>query len=265
MPEIRGITIACGEWYASTLETCLWRNMRHFSECWVVTSPQDEAVQAVATRIPGAKLCVTDAMYQHGAMFNKGLAFEVGFEAMGRDGWICIHDADVIFPDVLPVDIAIPTRLYGCHRRICRDPGEWTPDAPWSQWPRARDNAPIGFFQFFHASAIAHKRPWYDVSFAHAGGGDAAFMQHWSRNDWIVLPFDVLHLGPIDLNWMGTSDEARAIMAKYVHQNGWRRAIANFTPDDVARAGDLPGRIEVPGYPKSTFQLPFERRASKQP
>ena len=175
----------------------------------------------------------------------------------------CIHDADVIFPDVLPVDIAIPTRLYGCHRRICRDPNEWTPDAPWSQWPRARDNAPIGFFQLFHASAIVHKRPWYDVSFAHAGGGDAAFMQHWSRNDWIVLPFDVLHLGPIDLNWFGCSPEGRDMMARFVTQNGWRRGMANFTPDAIERAPEPIERVQVPGYEPSNFELPFVRRARR--
>lgn len=261
--EIRGITIACGEWYARTLEVCLWRNMRHLSECVVVTSPDDAEVQAVASRIPGVRVCVTDAMYRHGARFNKGLAFEEGFDFLGRHGWILIHDADVIFPNDLPLDRCIPTRLYGCHRRIVRDPNDWTPEADWRQWPRLRDNAPIGFFQLFHASAVADKRPWYDVSFAHAGGGDAAFMQHWRRNDWIMLPCDVLHLGPVDLNWMGVDDEARKLMAKYVYQNGWRRGMANFTPDDVEQAGELPGRINVPGYPESTFELPFERRAKQ--
>ena len=263
MRPLRGITVSVGQWYADLLRITLPRNMRHFAECWVVTSPQDDAVQAVASQVPGVKLCVTDAMHQHGAMFNKGLAFEHGFDAMGREGWICIHDADVIFPESLPTDICIPSRLYGCHRRICRDPGEWTPDAPWSQWPRARDNAPIGFFQLFHASAIAHKRPWYDVSFAHAGGGDAAFMQHWSRNDWIVLPFDVLHLGPIDLNWFGCSPEGRDMMARFVTQNGWRRGMANFTPDAIERAPEPIERVQVPGYEPSHFELPFVRRARR--
>jgi len=101
------------------------------------------------------------------------------------------------------------------------------------------------------------------VSFAHAGGGDAAFMQHWSRNDWIVLPFDVLHLGPIDLNWFGCSPEGRDMMARFVTQNGWRRGMANFTPDAIERAPEPIERVQVPGYEPSHFELPFVRRARR--
>ncbi len=261
--NVRGVTIASGEWYARTLEVCLWRNMRHFSECLVVTSPDDEEVQAVAGRIPGVRLFVTDAMHRHGASFNKGLALELGFDYFGRDGWLCIHDADVLFPDNLPLGSCVASRLYGARRRVCLDPSGWTPDAPWAKWPRHPDNAPIGFFQLFHASAVADKRPWYDVSFAHAGGGDAAFMHHWSRNDWIVLPFDVLHLGPPDLNWFGTNDEGRDMMARFVTDNGWHRAARNFTAEQAARAKVPVERVDVPGYEPSTFELPFVRKARR--
>jgi hypothetical protein len=261
MPAIRGITVSVG--YADQLAVTLVRNLRHLTECWVITAPEDEATQVVARSVPGVRLHVTDAHRRHGARFNKGLCMEEGFEAMGRDGWMLVHDADVILPDALPFDRLRPDALHGCRRRILEDPARWRPDLNWNACPPVRDGGPIGFFQLFRADApaIRDKRPWYEVSYPHAGGSDDFFLRHWPRKDHVILPVEVLHLGRNDVNWYGCDPDSRALMAKYVTENNWRRAIKNFAPDEVERAGELPARIEVPGYEPTGHLLGFEARA----
>lgn len=262
MPAIRGITVAVGDPYACTLSICLARNMRHLVETVVVTDHASESVHTVASAVPGVRLHVTDAFTRYGASFNKGLALEEGFDVLGRDGWILIHDADILFPEDLPIHALRPDTLHGARRRILDDPNDWAPDLNWLACPLSRDGGAIGFFQLFHAAdpSISDKRPWYSVNFPHAGGGDAYFMQHWRTSNHTILPVDVLHLGPRDTNWWGTGPEARDRMAAYVHRMGWTRAMARADPAAVHRVGDLPERIEVPGYETSTFMMPFERR-----
>lgn len=265
MVAIKGITVAVGEWYARTLEICLVRNMRHLTECLVVTTPTDDAVKAVVEKVPGARVFETDAFYRHGAKFNKGLSLELGFDVLGRDGWIAVLDGDILLPDSLPLDRMQPGSLYGAKRRILEDPSKWHADLDWNTCPPTMDGGPIGFTQFFAGDSlpVRNARPWYDVSFAHAGGCDAYFLEIWkrARAPLVVLPMEVLHLGKPDANWFGTDQASRDLMAKYVYQNGWRRAMKNFDRAAVVRAGELPPRLEVPGYPPSNYDLPFERKA----
>ncbi len=263
MPAIRGITISSG--YGPLLEITLVRNMRHLAECWVVTSPEDKKTQAVVESVPGAQLFVTDAMTRHGARMNKGLCFEECWDAIGRHGWILIWDSDILFPDELPLDQLQPDRLHGCRRRILEDPTRWHPDLEWRHCIVSRDGGPVGYWQVFHADdpAIRDKRPWYDVSFTHAGGGDAFFLTHWPASHRVVLPFDVLHLGKTDMNWFGIDQSGQDMMARFVHENGWRGAQRKHTPEAARRAPDIVERVQVPGYPPSNFELPFVRRAKQ--
>ena len=208
---------------------------------------------------------MTSAFTDHGAVFNKGYALETGFDAMGRHGWILILDADIMFPPTMPLDNLQPDRLYGCRRRILEDPSRWHPDLDWRMCPFSRDNGCIGYFQCFHADdpALAGKRPWYDVSFTHAGGADAFFLEHWHPSKRVVLPFDILHLGRTDMNWFGCDQQGRDMMAKYCIENGWRGAARKHSPEAAARAGPIVERVQVPGYEPSSFELPFVRRAQR--
>lgn len=262
MPAIRGLTIAVGEWYAKTLEQALVRNLRHLTEIIVVTSPADDEVKEVAARFPCVRVFETNAFTAHGARFNKGLAMEEGLSFMGREGWILIHDADILLPDSLPFDRIKSGSLYGARRRILEDPSAWTPELDWKKCAPVRDGSPIGFFQLFDAEdpALAGKPQWYDVSFAHAGGGDAYFLSHWPRGKQVILPVDVLHLGPIDTNWFGTDQAGRDLMAKFATDMGWTRAIQRHSPEAASRAGSLPERLQIPGYEPTGYELPFAKR-----
>ena len=261
MLEIRGLTVSVN--YADKLAITLHRNMRHMVSCLVVTSHDDHATQAVARSVPGVHLSITDAFTRHGAAFNKGYAIELSLDVLGREGWILIHDSDILFPDVMPLDRIRPTALHGCRRRILENPSKWSPEMRWDEIPQSRDGSPIGFFQLFHADdpAIRDKRPWYDPTFAHAGGGDAYFMTHWSQHNHVILPFDVLHLGPRDTNWFGTDPKARDTMAAFVVRNGWGRSHPNVDHTAVERVGEITERVQVPGYEPTGFELPFVQRA----
>jgi hypothetical protein len=253
---LRGITVSIG--YAETLRVTLVHNMRHLAECLVVTSPEDRETQEVIRSVPGARLHVTDAATRHGARFNKGLCMEEGFDVLGREGLICVFDADILFPDALSLDRLRPGFLHGARRRILDDPARWRPDLDWSRLPLHPDDGPIGFAQIFSADDpyLAGTRPWYDVSFAHAGGGDAYFMRHWPRPRWSILPIECLHLGRVDTNWFGTDAEGREIMAAFVHRNGWRSIAGGHDPGAADRVGTIADRVTVPGYEPSTFDLP---------
>lgn len=262
MPAIRALTVAVGEWYARTLEICLVRNMRHFVECLVITAPEDEAVKRVALSVPGVRLYETNDFYAYGAHFNKGLCIEKGFDVLGRDGWLAVIDSDILLPDSLPLELLQPGRLYGANRRILENPGHWHPGFDWRHAAPTVDGGPVGFFQLFHAEDphVRDKRPLYDVSFSHAGGGDAYFMAHWPKPRHQVLPVEVLHLGPRDKHWFGTTPGAVDTMDAFVIRNGWTRAAGKADRAALGRVGEIRDRVEVPGYAPTNFELPFVQR-----
>lgn len=263
----KGITI-CVE-YDDLLEMTLRNNMQHLSECVVVTSLADQKTVDVVNRVPGARVFRTDAFTRYGAKFNKGLAMEEGLNELGRDGWILIWDADIVFPptvtysfDVASID---PENLYGVPRLICENPAEYARNES-SAWDNAHETVDKefpGYFQLFSASSsyLKDQPYWYDPTFVHAGGGDAWFQTLWPEEKKIRLSSTVLHLGPRDRNWYGRttvrldgtkSKEAvqRAAWLKRLQRiQGWlrQRAVAagwNQSTND---------RVKIPGV-TSTFQ-----------
>ncbi len=228
----------------------------------MLSSPDDEETRAVVASTPGARLHVTTAFTDHGAKFNKGLALNEGFRLIDRDGWIWVHDADILFPERVPLDLLQPGKLHGCRRRVLTEPTKWHPCMEWRTVPFSRDGGPIGFTQIFRGDdpVLKDKPYWYEPTFTHAGGGDAFFMEHWPPSHRTVLPFDVLHLGHTDTNWFGTSQEARDMMARFVRENGWRGAARKHSPEAAKRAPEIVERVQVPGYAPSNFELPFVRR-----
>lgn len=264
MIELRGFTVSIG--YAEFLKITLPANILHFKECLVITSPDDHATQEVARSVPGVELFVTDAATRHGAMFNKGLCFEEAWDHWGRHGWFCIWDADIVLPEDLHRDWMKPEKLYGARRRILEDPSKYKPGMDWRKLPvHYFDGGPIGFLQLFNAEApdIRDKRPWYDVSFPHAGGGDSYFMELFKPRNRSVLGIDCLHLGPPFSNWYGTDPGGRRLMAKFSHKYklipGMRR-----NPITLADgAGELVERVEVPGYKPSTYEIGVVRQAKQ--
>jgi len=254
---VKGITICVG--YDDLLEITLVRNMRHLSECVVVTHPDDQRTKDVVSKVPGAKVFETDAFYRHGAKFNKGLAMEEGFDALGRDGWIIVFDADTLLPERLSLHRLNQSTLYSARRLVLQDPLSWTPSFEWSQLSPIKDVCFAGYFHLFHADdSHIKKRPWYDVTFTHAGGGDGYFQSRWTPAEKVYLPFYVLHLGPHDTNWCGRISPRRdgAIIDKLadhdkdmrllVRTKGWR--------GERPSPGEFNEHVDVPGHSPTGFK-----------
>lgn len=247
---MRGITICVG--YDDLLRITLVRNMRHLTECWVVTAPHDLRTQLLCESIPGVKVFVTDAFYRHGAKFNKGLAMEEGFEAMGREGWIVIWDADTLFPDYMPLPDLKVGVLYSPKRLILEDPSRWHPMFNWGEASQTTDLVFAGYFQLFNAAdPRLVDKPWYAVDYIHCGGGDFEFQNRWPVVSKQRPAFYVLHLGPRDKNWFGRTTERldnipldpdaesrRHLMSSFRHAKGWE----GLPPSNSA----FPERIEIP-------------------
>ena len=200
MIPVKGIVVCVD--YDDYLAITLPRNARHLTNVLVVTSPEDVRTQAVVKSVPSARCFVTDAFTRGGKRFNKGAAMEEGFDAIGRDGWTLIHDADTLLPDSVTFDDLDPTMIYGAPRRLC-DLQSPPHESAWKRFPISRETGLPGYFQLFHGSAIRNVRPWYDVNSNHAGIGDARFHGHWTTDRKKWLPMEVLHLGPRDVNWFG--------------------------------------------------------------
>jgi hypothetical protein len=196
---LRGITV-CVE-YDDILALTLRRNMRHLSECLVVTSREDDRTARVVRGVKGARLFQTDAFTRDGAYFNKGLAIEETFDVLGRSGWILVWDADVLLPNVFEPGRLNRNVLYGAPRFQLPE-GVMEIEGDWTRWEVLADWPGIGYFQLFHAGAEAlQARPWYPTDSVHAGMSDWYFTTKFALKEW--LPYYVLHIGRREENWFG--------------------------------------------------------------
>ena len=181
--------------YDDFLSITLPQNKKHFSRTLIVTSEKDKATQQLAKE-HGCECLITGAFYCDGANFNKGLAMEEGFDALGRNGWICVWDADIIMPENIEVSNRQNDCLYGPTRLILEDPATYNDKLDWSvlQSPTKPDQF-SGYFQLFNGSFIPS--PWYNTNSDHAGCCDSDFVHYrFPPEKRKRLPFDVLHLGP---------------------------------------------------------------------
>lgn len=202
--------------YTDCLRLTLPYNRHHFDRVLVVTSPADfKAVSAVA--FPNrAEVFVTDAFYRGGALFNKFAALEEGLDwADYRRGWLCVMDADVLWPRT--VSFGDPDGgpregfLLTPRRRMYPVvPNNVPPEAEWGRSPLHRNDAEFaGYSQVFHCSDPAlGPPPWHETDWSTAGGADSFFQAKWKPENKIRPPFEVLHLGPAGVNWAGVGNEA---------------------------------------------------------
>jgi hypothetical protein len=202
--------VVCVE-YDDFLTITLPRNKGHFTRTLVITAPTDTRTQDLVESV-GSECHITDAFYRGGAALNKGAAIEEGFDVLGRDGWICVWDADIVMPRSLRIPGIRTGSLYVPRRRILEDPREYTDELDWSTLPSPTLPEEFdGYFQLFHASALS-VRPWYGITWRHVGGGDNEFSDKFAAEHKCRPLFDVLHLGPegiagrdtrIGQNWQG--------------------------------------------------------------
>ena len=193
--------------YADLLAVTLPYNRKHFEDVCVVTSSADAATQRLALAHK-AKLFVTDSFYDGGADFNKWKALEEGLDFFGREGWMCIMDADVLWPKYATVDLTMGY-LHGPLRRMCNATVPAPPESAWGTFPVHRNvNEWAGYSQVFHcADPRLPPPPWHQVDWKHAGGADSFFQALWPPEFRIRFQWDCLHLGEAGKNWFGRATQ----------------------------------------------------------
>jgi hypothetical protein len=238
---VRAVVICVN--YDDLLAVTMPALLPHVTELVVVTAPQDAKTQALVAGQRNARTHVTDAFYRRGAKFNKGLAMEEGFDALGREGWILVLDADILVPPDLGRQVELLRPRLGClytpRRRILDDPRQWEKYADhrrWSSLPgRREDKGHYGYFQLFHAAdPVLKEQPWYATEFTHAGQCDDKFQHRWPVPRKLRPTFEVLHLGRCDENWFGRTtarvdgaevegpvEERKQLQLKLRQKHGW--------------------------------------------
>ena len=190
--------------YADFLKWTLPANRKHFDRIVVVTTPEDLETAAACDGI--ADVVTTDQFTANASKFAKYAGVEIGLDAIGRDGWIAIMDADVILPSdigVVPFEIG---NLYSPFRRMCHEFPP-PPEGRWAEFPRDRIPPPwhfLGYCQIFHANdPVLGTPPWHGGWHKTAARGDMVFMERWPRERRVRTGWDVLHLGDARSNWSG--------------------------------------------------------------
>lgn len=233
---LRAFTV-CVE-YVDLLSVTLPWNFHHFEEFYVVTCGEEEReIKKVLEPLcrPEQKCGTysTNAFYDDGAVFNKWKALEEGLDIFGRHGWICLLDADVLWPKEIHLNLEVgklysPLRhmmpLYQPLEQFAHLPHPYTligegdvaptfqllpfpPEKEWWHYPTHRNIGEwAGYTQIFHSKdPVLGKAPWHEVNWKHAGGADSFFQQRWRLLDRIRPNWNVLHLGEAGQNWMGRS------------------------------------------------------------
>jgi len=196
--------------YADFLGVTLPYNRHHFDRVLVVTTHKDTETQVVATA-NNAELFLTDDFYACGAHFNKWLPLEQGLDRLGRHGWLCILDADILWPKTIPIYTLTKGSLYTPLRRMQfnLDNGPCLNEAAWAMYPHHTNMREFaGWTQIFHAEdEHLGEAPWHEINWKHAGGADSFFQARWPAQCKIRPPFEVLHLGTPGTNWCGRTTE----------------------------------------------------------
>ncbi len=191
--------------FADILAVTLPYNRHHFDEVMVVTTPTDTAVHEVADQ-SNARVFTTNAFYDDDAVFNKWKALEQGLDVFGRNGWLCLMDADVLWPKQLPEFERSIGTLYTPRRRMMKEIVLPIPsEQKWLDYPQHPQQVEwAGYSQIFHCDdPHLGASPWHETNWRHAGGADSFFQFKWPNDCKVRPPFEVLHLGEAGRNWCG--------------------------------------------------------------
>jgi len=206
-PPLRAIMVSVD--YTDLLSITLPYNRHHFESVTIVCSKRDVAGLLPLAEKYDCDLFETDLFYANGATFNKWLALEAGLDYLGRYGWLCLMDADVLWPtniyDALD-DIKLGYLYTPMRRMYDRNDLRMIPlEKDWHLYPIHRNvNEWAGYSQIFHANdPCLGQPPWHQIDWKHAGGADSFFQRKWNVPNKVRPLFEVLHLGPAGVNWCG--------------------------------------------------------------
>lgn len=207
------------------LSVCVVTDKKSFTEVIDVAEPNDVRVYA------------TDSFYDNGAMFNKWKALEEALDVFGRYGWICLMDADVLWPKNAHIPFLEIGYLFGPMRRMAPWPGDIPPEEKWHEYPIHRNCLfeHAGYSQIFHADdKTLGKPPWHQTDWKHAGGADSFFQAKWPRDRRVRFPWHCLHLGESGKHWYGRNAPPEFTDAMWKRRQELRRqGLDQFTDERI--------------------------------
>jgi len=212
------------------LEVSLPWNRGYFESTLIVTN-DGAGLDARLARKYGALVFVTNAFTRDGHPFNKYLATEEALDAMGREGWLCLLDADILLPRAFgewsmqhrnrnwlysPLRRMHPNAEYAAAwAKTYREEGRngdpaFLQEESWASFPLHGLHTRMpwhfsGYCQIFHASDFhLGAPPWHRTDLPDAGAGDTYFQNKWPNGCKVRPPWEVLHIGdPSRANWRG--------------------------------------------------------------
>lgn len=219
MDKVTVITVCVN--YADYLKQTIARTLDIFNHCLIVTDKADDETARLADQY-SVGLLRTDAFYDNGADFNKGLAIEMALSSTGYSGWYLILDADILLPETFVLNPGInEVSLKFLYRfEFLSSRSSWNLDKTDDLYGMKRaginDKEFAGYFQLFHSSSrFLTTKPWYGIRWRHAGGCDSEFQAKFPPANKHWLPGHVKHLGPAGTNWCGRTPEAQAKLKDY--------------------------------------------------
>lgn len=200
---MRAIMTCVGKSWSDILAVTLPYNRHHFESILVVTSVEDAVTKDVVKSIGNASIFATDLFRTREGKFDKWPALEAGLDFMGREGWLCVMDCDVLWPKS-SFQFFNKGNIYSPFRKMFKEFGEPSNillhEDHWKNYPLHLlhyrwPSHMSGYTQIFHADdPVLKDRPWFP-STGHAGGSDTEFMLRWSKEKRIRILQEVLHLG----------------------------------------------------------------------
>lgn len=201
--------IVCVE-YDDYLRLTLPRTLEHFDPL-VVTTREDTKTQQIAIGSDVEVICVNRT--DKDLHYDKGHAIDWGLKYLDEPGWIAVLDADILLPKQMDLSTLEPGCIHSPHRRIVssyrdyliiKDREEEWYEQPYG--PEIRNGEYAGYFQMFQWEdpVLDHPPPWYENDeWTSYQGCDTHFWRKWMPDKMRRLPFQVLHLGPLRVNWQG--------------------------------------------------------------
>jgi hypothetical protein len=199
--KLSGVLVCVG--YSHYLEQTLPKNVAHFDELVVVTSPEDTKTQELAKK-HGARLVLSNRCFDEEHSFNKGKMLNDGLAALKEPDWVILTDADITLnPNTRAFIMGHslnPGVLYFTRRHD---------HAPVANQLDKVNMEPNGYFQLFNPKATAIRSRWpaaVSEEFCSAGGVDTWFCQQWAADKRVAVPeLSVEHTPSKSLgeNWNG--------------------------------------------------------------
>lgn len=187
--------------FSDLLAITLKSNKHHFEEVLVVTTKTDTKTHAVC-KDNDVKFLATNGFYTPvGVSFNKFRALNEGVRLIERKGWMCVMDADIIWPHKIDWNF-VAGNLYTPLRHMHKDLTQPIPDE--LQWEKIPVHQQLkewaGYTQIFHWDDPVVPKGDLFQEWSSASGGDSVFQQQWTNK--IRPKWKCLHLGD-HCQWCG--------------------------------------------------------------